>query len=144
MQGSTDPVTVSHNARETGAPMPTTLLMLKRGIVVFWTLWFTLALASNLFDALKEMRVLPKRWPFASGNYGLIEWVKGRFATPSWMGAVMFAGVIVWEAAASLLFWRAALRYRDGHDIAPVDEAFATSIGLWSAFLVADELFVAY
>ena len=72
----------------------------------------------------------------------------GRLAvkTPQWLSGAMFAGVILWEGLATLLFWRAAVSYRirsvEARD--RLNAAFTGSIGLWAAFLVADEMFVAY
>ena len=56
---------------------------LKRGLIAFWAVWFTLALVSNVFDALKAIGTVPKRFPFASGNYQLVEWVGSRLRRPS-------------------------------------------------------------
>jgi hypothetical protein len=57
----------------------------------------------------------------------------------------LFAGVILWEAVAAGLFWRAGWSFR-GRSSArqAVYMAFTTSLLLWGAFLVADEVFIAY
>jgi len=122
------------------------LASLKRGLVVFWSVWFTLALVSNIFDALKALGTVPNRFPFASGNFQLVEWVGSRFKAPAWLSGALFAGVILWEGVATVLFWRAAASARLGsrQGLNRLNAAFTGSIGLWAAFLVADELFVAY
>jgi hypothetical protein len=82
---------------------------------------------------------------FASGNWKLIQETTARYRTPAAMNVVLFAGVILWEAVAAVLLWRAGWRFR-GRSSArkAVYLAFTTSLLLWGAFLVADEVFVAY
>jgi hypothetical protein len=61
------------------------------------------------------------------------------------VNAVLFAGVILWEGIAVVLFWWAGWTFR-GRDSGRkgVYLAFTTSLLLWGAFLVADEVFIAY
>jgi hypothetical protein len=54
---------------------------------------------------------------------------------------VLFLGVICWEGASALLFWLACWNFRDR---ARRYAAFTAGLLLWSAFLVADEVFIAY
>jgi hypothetical protein len=57
----------------------------------------------------------------------------------------MFAGVIAWEGMAAALFWRAWWKFRDRSSgqnwFFP---AFTTSLMLWAAFLLVDEVFITY
>lgn len=126
--------------------MKLTLSTLKRAILLFWALYLTLVLASNVTDALKVLGVLPEAWAFASGNYALVNRVMDIYGTPDAVVALCFAGVLVWEAGAAWLFWRAFGRFRgsDLRGLASVDAAFTASLGLWMAFVLADELFIAY
>src|SRR5881394_2847273 len=113
--------------------MPITLGALKRGLVLSWTIWFTLALASNIFEGFKALGIVRWSWPFASGNYGLVESVQSKLPTPPWLGGLLFAGVILWEALATQQFWRAVGSYGGParENLERVDAAFGTSIGLW-------------
>jgi hypothetical protein len=130
----------------TSHPRDIRLRTLKRGLVFAWSVWFTLVLASNVCDALKAMRFIGPQWPFASGNSDLIAAVTSRFGVPPQVNRVLFAGVVVWQAVVSALFWRAAAAYRGQArgSVRPADTAFAASLALWLPLLVADELFVAY
>ena len=61
------------------------------------------------------------------------------------MNVLLFAGVILWEGVAALLFWWAVWTFRgkkSGHKILYV--AFTTSLLLWGAFSIADEVLIAY
>lgn len=119
---------------------------ISRGLLGFWALWFGVVVLTNTADAAVAAGVLPADWRFASGNYALIREVTSRYGTPGWLLPPMFAGVIAWEALASALFARAWIIWgRDagrGRDAARV--AYAAGIGLWCAFLMADEIFVAF
>jgi hypothetical protein len=69
-----------------------------------------------------------------------------RYRTPAWLNGLLFAGVIAWEAAAALLFWLACWRFgARGRGSRPgLHAAFTVSLLLWGAFLVADEVCIAY
>jgi hypothetical protein len=118
---------------------------LKRGLLFFWALWMTVVFLTNLFDFLKVQGVLPGSWSFASGNYGFMEEVTAVHQTPPALVLVLFLGVIVWEAAAAVLLWRAFMLFQGvlrGMDA--VYAAFAVSLALWAAFMLADEVFISY
>jgi hypothetical protein len=123
-----------------------TLRQIWRAILLFWAIWFAVVTATNLGDAALAAGLLPPWWRFASGNYALIAEVTSRYATPGWMLPPLFAGVIAWEALACALFvraWRAwAADAGLGRDAARL--AYGVSLGLWAAFLITDEVFVAF
>ncbi len=48
------------------------------------------------------------------------------------MQAILFAGVVVWEGLGAVLLWR------------PTDAAFVVTLALWGAFVLAEEIFLAY
>src|SRR3954451_14418123 len=113
---------------------------LQRSLVAFWAVWLTVVCASNAADAAKVLGLLPESWTFASGNFRFVSETTARYGVPGWMNGVLFAGVIAWEALAALLFWRAAMTL-GRRALYP---AFTVSLLLWAAFLVSDELFIAY
>ena len=113
--------------------------VLKSGVLLFWAAWFTVVVLTNVFDVLRASGVVPAGWTFASGNWQLMVKVTGVHGTPAAVVAVLFLGVIAWEALAGFLFWRAwAAGGRGGV------AAFTVSLALWAAFTLADEIFVAY
>jgi hypothetical protein len=121
------------------------VLLLKRLLLLFWAVWHTVVLLTNLADAGKGLGLLGVSWTFASGNWALIQETTARYGTPAAVNAGLFAGVLLWEALAALLFWRAGWSFRDkASPRTPVYRAFTASLLLWAAFLVADEVFVAY
>jgi hypothetical protein len=114
--------------------------LLKRGLLLFWAVWLTVVFATNLADAAKALGLLVPSWPFASGNYRFLCETTSRYGTPAWLNGVLFASVVCWEGAAALLFWRAAWHFQ----ARAVYAAYAAGLGLWAAFLVADEVCIAY
>ncbi|GAB3698829.1 hypothetical protein GCM10027592_24280 [Spirosoma flavus] len=119
---------------------------IRAGLLIFWALYFSIVLLSNCADALKNLAVLPADWTFASGNYGLIVKVLAVYQSPIWLAVGLFAGVILWEALGAFLFWKAFLKtleQQPSHKTA-IHQAFGITLGLWGAFVLSDELFLAY
>jgi hypothetical protein len=123
-----------------------TIRTLKVGLLLFWALWLSIVLLTNVGDALKELDVLPDDWTIASGNYDFMVLTTKIHDTPTWVNAVLFAGVIVWQALGVYFFWAAVNATRGGgsprsHHAA---QAIVMSAALWAAFMIADEGFLAY
>jgi hypothetical protein len=120
---------------------------LERLIVGFWASWFTLVFLTNLCDGLKVLGLVGENWKFASGNWALLVETTGIYRVPTPLVVVLFAGVVAWEGLAALLMW-SALGARGGPPEASrgsaVDRAFTVALGLFAAFALADELFIAY
>ena len=119
---------------------------LQAGLLLLWALYLACVVATNVTDALKSLGMLPASWTLASGNYGLVATTTSAHGIPPGVAAFLFAGVIAWEALASWMFFRAWATFRrtaDGH--APeVTAAFTVSLALWGAFLIVDEMLIAY
>lgn len=122
------------------------VLFLKRALLAFWAAWLTVVLATNVVDAGKALGVLGEGWTFASGNYRFLAETTSRYGTPAWLDGLLFAGVVVWEGAAALLFWLASWRFRGkaAESRRSLHAAFTASLLLWGAFLLADEMFITY
>jgi hypothetical protein len=120
-------------------------IILKRVLLFFWAVWLSVVFLTNLADAVKGLGLLDESWLFASGNLKFIQETTARYGTPAWANALLFAGVILWEGLAALLFWRASWVFRGRSSASnEVYPAFTTSLLLWGAFLIADEVFIAY
>jgi hypothetical protein len=121
-------------------------LTIKRGLLFFWALWFTIVLSTNITDGLKALKILPPRWAFASGNYALLARTTAIYSTPEWIVVALFFGLVVWQSVATILFWQSFRLFRgiSSPRLAAVHAAFAVSLALWATFVIADELFIAY
>jgi len=119
---------------------------LKRGGLLFWALWLSVVVFTNILNALQALGVLSETFKFVSGNWQWINQTMDPLGVPRALQAFMFAGVIVWELLAALLFWRAVADYRNR----PLNQeratviACAVNLALWAAFQVLDEVFLAY
>ena len=119
---------------------------IKRIVVLFWGLYFTIVVATNLCDALKEVGVLSTTWPFASGNFGFIQQVISIYSLPDGIAWVVYIIIILLEVTIALHFWKAFLN-REGLESSSgrsVISAFGFAISLWCIFILADELFITY
>jgi hypothetical protein len=120
-------------------------IFFKRVLLLLWAVWLSVVFLSNLADAAKAGGLLGESWAFASGNWRFLQETTARYGTPDPVNALLFAGIIFWEGIVALLFWRAGWAYRgSGSGRKALYGAFTASLLLWGAFLVADEVFIAY
>jgi hypothetical protein len=119
------------------------LSTLKAGLLFFWSLWLTLVLVTNVFDGLKQLGLLPDWWRWVSGNFRAIA---NSVPLPRWAIGFLFLGVLLWEGLGVVLFWRAFYGYglTGNAGLVEVYTAFGVSLALWSAFMIADEVFRIY
>jgi hypothetical protein len=122
------------------------VVVLIRALLLFWAIWFSVVTASNGADLLREAGLLSPDWRFASGNYSLVAESVALYSVSRAWASALFALVLVAQLTASALFWRAAL---DASPFAPrarpgIMYAFLAGIGLFSAFLVFDEVLLIY
>ncbi len=118
---------------------------LPRLILGFWAAWYLVVVASNVCDFVQWLGWLPASWPFASGNLALVRKTTAIYGFPDVLAAALFAAAIVWELAAAVAFTLAAGQQRSNALAWPAAErALLVGIGLWSAFILADEIFIAY
>ncbi|MCE9533414.1 MAG: hypothetical protein K8T89_20165, partial [Planctomycetes bacterium] len=68
----------------------------KRLLLLFWAVWLTLVVTTNITNALQALGLLPASFLFSSGNYQQIQAVTAPFGLPAAVAGAMFAGVIVW------------------------------------------------
>jgi hypothetical protein len=123
-----------------------TLAALKRGLLVFWMLWLSVVVATNVLNGLQALSALPESFKFVSGNWQWINQTMDPLGVPHALQTLLFAGVVVWEGLAAVLFWRAFATYR-GRSLVQeptVIAACAVNLALWAAFQVLDEVFLAY
>ena len=124
----------------------TTLFLLKLALLFFWATWFCVVFLTNLFSALKAAGLLGAAWKFASKNYESVAKAISLYDAPAWVPALLFGGVVAWQLAAASLYARALCSSLAAGAIAmpAVNAAFAAGIGLWAAFMIADEITIKY
>lgn len=122
------------------------LIFIKLGLMAFWAVWLTVVFLTNLFNDMKVVGVLPDHWKFASKNYEAISKVTSIYHVPSWLNGFLFLGIIIWQGLSGLLFWKATIGFlRMGPaSYGDLYLAFAVSLALWAAMMVADKIFQSY
>ncbi len=119
-------------------------------VLGFWACWLTVVAASNATNALRAAHLLGTGFPFASSNFELVATTTAIYHTPRAAVWLLFLGVVAWEALAAAFFWQALLgsRWRRAGALAAEGAApvapFATAMALFAAFMLADELLIAY
>jgi hypothetical protein len=116
------------------------LRLIGPGLLGFWSLYFAIVALSNLADLLVHLRALPADWRWVSGNLAFIAASTAKSGAPAWLNPVLLAGVVGWEMLAAGLLWRAA-RDPGGRWLGP---AFLVSLGLWTTFILLDEILLIY
>jgi hypothetical protein len=120
-------------------------VLLKRLLLLSWAVWWTVVLVTNVLDGGKALGLLREDWAFASGNFHFLAETTARYGTPGWLNGLLFMAVICWEAVAAVLFWLACWTYGTGPAARrTLYAAFTAALMLWAAFLVADEVCIAY
>ena len=97
------------------------LVTLKRGLLVFWAVWFSLVCLTNVLGGCQRVELLPTTWQYVSGNFQLIISVVSVYRMPEWLAAVRFQGV-------------------QSPTLALAITAFALSLALWAACAVSVDL----
>ena len=119
---------------------------IKRGLLLFWALWYSVVVTTNVLNAFQALGILPASFHFVSGNWEWINRTMNPLGVPIALQALLFAGVIVWEILCAILFFAACARFRN-RSLAEEKEslwACAVALALWCAFQVLDEVFLAY
>ncbi len=122
------------------------LLPLKLLLLGLWASWFALVLITNVFDAVHAMGKLPDNWVFRSQNFKRVREAVELYEAPLWLAALLFVGVMVWQAAVAILLWYTwtASLAAGQVQLAQVNFAFVGAMGMWAAFILAEEIFKQY
>lgn len=121
-----------------------TITYFKKLLIIFWGVWWLSALWTDVVGGLAYLGVLQAEWAPAKNYPFLVESLK-MYPLYSWIPTVLFMGIIVWMSlivgyflvtilaiATKKPFWRLA------------NQSFAISMGLWLAFLLADQMIMNY
>ena len=123
-----------------------TLVSVKLALVAFWGLWYLIAFSTNLCEGLRALRILPQTWPFASGNLGGITQAMKTYSASLSLSVLLFCGVLCWQLLCVILFGWAIVSSLSAEslNLRAVNVAFLGGLGLWAAFMIADEILKQY
>lgn len=119
-------------------------LRLKQLVLAFGAAFLGIVAVTNLVDLLSE--ATDGGWTFLnSRNTGYVASVVQVYSWPGWFDDVVVVGAVALEGTGALLFVRALLRYRGGGTGAvEAHQALAWNLGVWFAFIIGSEFFLAY
>ena len=132
---------------ETHTPMKTlAVVALKRGVILYWSLWFTVVLATNVVHGLKALGIIREGWTLSFGDTRLLSSSVWIYGAPAGLHGFTLAGVVAAEALIAVLFWRAFSKFHGlkNADRLSLAAAFILTVALFAAFLVADEISSSY
>ena len=124
--------------------MTTTVgLRLKQLVLAFGALFLGIVALTNLLNLLS---VATTDWAFLnSGNTDYVASVVEVYSWPGWFPELVVLGALLIEGTGAVLFVRALLRYRGGGTgVVEAYQALLWNVGVWIAFIVGAEFFLAY
>ena len=123
-----------------------TLFSFKLGLILFWGLWYAIAFCTNVCESFHALRLFPWTWPFASGNLRDVTQATKTYSGTRSLPRLLFFGVLGFQLLIVCLFGWAFFSSLSAGSIRPdpVNAAFSASVGLWAAFMLADEIFKQY
>jgi hypothetical protein len=119
-------------------------LLLRRLVLFFWAMYFSMVAITNTIDFLGELDLF--EWTFLnSQNFQYLESVVKVYDVGSLLTKLMLLGALTIEIVGAVLFWRALKAIgRGATGRRPVYEALCWGVAVWTAFVFMTEFFVAY
>ncbi|HZU13595.1 MAG TPA: hypothetical protein VFB58_12215 [Chloroflexota bacterium] len=118
-------------------------VFIKRGLLLFWSIWITLVVITNVAGELRALHLASWLAPLASGNFRYILKETSAYSLPWWIDQILFIGILLWESLSAVLFWR-AFRHAwrgTGRRLRAAYTAHGVLMALFAAFILADEIF---
>lgn len=116
----------------------------KKLLIIFWGLWWLIALWTDIVGGLAYIGWLTADWAPAKNVLILADSLK-MYHAPNWLSAGLFIGILVWLAIIAAIFTLAISQMIAGKAYQNTTHwAFAASMALWLAFSLADQLIMNY
>lgn len=113
----------------------------KKLIILFWTIWWLIALWTDIAGGLAHMGWLHASWA-PDTNYPFLVATLKMYPLPDWVPPCLFIGIILWSFfAAGLFFWTSMSLARE-HAVwmRRARYAFIVSLTFWLFFFLADQM----
>jgi hypothetical protein len=119
-------------------------LLLKRALLLFWAMYFSIVALTNAVDLLGALGAFD--WTFLdSGNFDYLRSAVRVYEVGPVLTKCLLAGALAIELIAAVLFWRALLRFGAcGIGAVAAFQALCWAVLVWSAFVFMAEFFIAY
>ena len=113
----------------------------KKTIVIFWAIWWLIALWTDIIGALAHFGMLQATWA-PDTNYPFLAASLNMYAAPEWLVTTFFFGIIAWSFLATVAFtyaWFGMSRAKRTW-MRRSQTAFIISLTFWLAFFLADQM----
>ncbi|HSW94089.1 MAG TPA: hypothetical protein VLJ15_07045 [Gammaproteobacteria bacterium] len=113
----------------------------KKSLIVFWTLFWTITLWTDIVGGLSHFGILVKSWA-PDPNYPFLVQSLRMYNVPEWMPFFLFMLILAGSALSSFSFiWACFALKKEKHIwMARARVAFIISIIFWLTFFIADLL----
>lgn len=117
------------------------IVSLKRGVLLYWSLWFSVVLFADVMDRLKVAGYISPEWKLGFGDFSLISPSASLYGAPAELSGALIVAVMVWEALTVGFFWRAFAKFRGVNQAEHLSlrGAFILALTLFAVFMLADE-----
>ncbi len=117
------------------------MLKFKKTLVLFWFLWWLIALWTDVTGALRHIHWLHAAWA-QDNNYSFLVASLSMYAPPAWLPPALYTGIIIWSALGVVLFAHAGLALASPGELWLVraERAFIVTLCFWLAFFIADQV----
>lgn len=116
------------------------ILLFKKIIVLFWTLWWLIAFWTDIVGAFAHIGIINASWALDTNYPFLVDALK-MYHPPAWVPATLYILIIGWSLlAAAAFFWASVgLAKPDKTWMLRAEMAFVISLTFWLAFFIADQ-----
>lgn len=113
----------------------------KKLIIVFWAVWWLIALWTDVVGGLAHLGLLNATWAPDSNFPFLVSSLEMYYA-PLWLVTSLFIGIILWSLLSTLSFlWASWAIFCGRVDwMRRAEVAFIISLSYWMAFFLADQI----
>jgi hypothetical protein len=126
-------------------PITNTTDLFKKIIVLFWTLWWLIALWTDCIGAMSHLGWLQASWA-PDSNFPFLMGSLKMYNVPLWGVWFCYLGIIAWLGLSTATFiWAASALHRTKTIwLRRAEIAFIVSLTLWLAFFLADQLIMKF
>jgi hypothetical protein len=115
--------------------------LFKKMIILFWTLWWLIALWTDLVGGLAHLGWLHADFA-PDSNYPFLVKSLGMYHPPDWLPPCLFLGIVLWSFLCTGLFCWASMGLKKEQALwmRRAQLAFIISLSWWFAFFLADQM----
>lgn len=114
-------------------------------MVLFWTIWWIIALITDLVSVFAFFNYLPPTFTHSSSYNDVISTIE-LYHLPSCLAPILFFAIQLWLIIICIFFIHASLNLRKAKTIwvSHAEKAFIISLCLWLTFFLADQIFLKF